>query len=99
MMITEFLLARIDEDEEDLEMARIGDSPEWWEPTMWNRKRAEAECEVRRRILELHDDLLKKKLAEDDASAWGADLMHMDVLKLLALVYADHPDYEEAWRP
>lgn len=54
MTLAEFLLARIAEDEEDLENSRIGDSPEWWMPDMWNRERAEAECEAKRRIVEEH---------------------------------------------
>lgn len=58
-----------------------------------------AECEAKRRIVTLHDAALRAELANGDASAYGADLMHSDVLRLLALLYADHPDYRDEWRP
>lgn len=94
MTLPDFLLARIAEDEAEAQKgalrAGVGTGP---------RYRIVAECGARRRIVELHDGVLKRELAARDASALGADLMHGDVLRLLALPYADHPDYRQEWRP
>ena len=86
MNLTDFLLARIAEDEEELAGARISDSPEWWMPSMWSRERAEAECEAKRRIASMAAEQLDKPS--------GTEL-----LQLLALPYVDHDDYQEEWRP
>jgi hypothetical protein len=66
--------------------------------TRFNPARVLAECEAKRRIVEL--------CAPGDWSAphWrsygepGED-DRGDVLALIALPYVDHPDYREAWRP
>lgn len=107
MTITEFLLARIAEDEaaaseridrEVLLMRRDGLSDTTRDnlPASWRRPLAD--CEAKRRIVALHDDALKLELERRDASAAGADLMHHDVLCALASVHADHPDFDPAWR-
>ena len=44
-----------------------------------------ADCEAKRRIVEV-------------ATAHGT-LQSIEILSLLALPYADHPDYQEDWRP
>ena len=49
----------------------------------WDPARVLAECEAKRRLI---------ALGEKD-SYWD------DVLRILALPYADHPDYREEWRP
>jgi Family of unknown function (DUF6221) len=121
--LTEFLLARIAEDEaaaqyalahairgEDFDhqwkwihLYRLKDRQRGWSSGHHDGApspaRVLAECEAKRRIVRLHDELLEENLAKGDASAWGADLMHMDVLRLLAMPYADHPDYQQGWRP
>ena len=52
-----------------------------------------ADCEAKRRIVETANALLVDT----------CDLQHSceaeDILSALALPYADHPDYDEAWRP
>lgn len=54
-----------------------------------------AECEAKRRIIE------RQQLFAGAVDA--ADLSVLDelagVLRLFALPYADHPDYDETWRP
>jgi uncharacterized protein DUF6221 len=55
------------------------------------------------------DDLAAKKAILDDYARYCADLdnparemicqVTRDVIKRLATVYADHPDYDPAWRP
>lgn len=68
----------------------------------WDPARVLAEVEVKRRIL----DEFKPRVDQMDATIegeWGmgnypsgeSDLL----VKLLALPYADHPDYREEWRP
>ena len=129
--ITEFLLARIAEDEDaaraatgsdplmvlnarcDVIKAEIIDEPyvhaagglmdrvqrdiaSLLPRSLHDPRRMLAECEAKRRIVKLHDEALRTEVANGDASAMGADLMHMDVMRLLALPYADHSDYDEA---
>lgn len=61
-----------------------------------------AECEAKRRIVELHTpepfaDAQDEMFCRHDqrtAGVWPCDTM-----RLLSSVYADHPDYDEAWRP
>lgn len=93
--ITEFILARVAEDEQNIADARIGDGLEWWMPEQWTRERSLAECEVKRKIVELH---------EPGGGAWCTSAcesespMGCDTLRALAAIWADHDDYEEGWR-
>ena len=81
--LTEFLTARITEDETDL---RAGaDLPD----DRWTTQRLLAECDAKRRIIERVSDV-----------AWSGSYAVRDVvLELLAVPYADHPDYRDEWRP
>lgn len=75
----------------------------------WQPARVLAECEAKRRIVEMHRadgapvvDLLGMEYefcwtcsdSGPDAQAWPCD-----TIKALAAVYADHPDYRDEWRP
>lgn len=96
MTITEFLLARIADDEamaEDgvryevaIHYAGGGD----WESL---KDRWLAECEAKRRIVGLHTENCVHEcttcLLEGD---WPCQ-----TLRALAAVYADHPDYQREW--
>lgn len=93
MTLTEFLLARIAEDEK---AARRGsDHPaEWGVLTNDNYghlltqpSRVLAECAAKRQIVGWMNDTVEYVVYADE------------VLGALALPYADHPDYDEAWRP
>jgi len=59
-------------------------------------------------------EFLLARIAEDEAVGhddddWGLSLLNtraliahlpdVDVFRILALPYANHPDYDEAWRP
>lgn len=95
MTLDEFLLARIAEDEEwakyEAEYGRFDGT------------RVLVECDAKRRIIEAAwADLLQIE------GEWGhsknrdqlsAANDYPEVVQLLALPYADHPDYDEAWRP
>ena len=86
MTLTEFLQARIAEDEAAVVGLMSGDGdPEFF----WGPDRIRAECEAKRRIVER-------------CSAVGAlmpsEHLAQGVLSLLALPYADHPGWREEWR-
>lgn len=99
--LTEFLLVRIAEDEaearhylDDLaacppsayDMAQVG----WIEAG--SPDRVLAECEAKRRIVETFEG--------DDADLYDDSWKGADMCaRILATVYADHPDYREEWRP
>lgn len=58
-----------------------------------------AECAAKRAIIELVTGQLSN--VEDAAIDGGMDLnpphVSRDILRTLAVVYADHPDYDQAW--
>lgn len=89
--LTDFLLARIAEDEERArEFVQYEDdvyeTAGWLSPT-----RVLAECDAKRRIVEL-------AVAADEAMDPPTTLILADeVLLALAHVYADHPDFDPAW--
>ena len=97
MTITEFLLARIAEDEQK---ARQGDHRDRGHDIDWasmaegdvliiGTDRVLAECEAKRRIVALHTSC-------DDVS-YG-DPSTCPEMRILASVYADHPDFRAEWR-
>jgi hypothetical protein len=94
--LTEFLLARIAEDEAaPLEWQRVGG-----EAGSVAARRLLAECEAKRRIV---GDLTR---FIDTADAAGARADHPTLLagleyqlRYLAAIYADHADYREEWTP
>jgi hypothetical protein len=92
MTITEFLLARIAEDEA---LAR-----EWAprHPANKTRARIEAECEAKRRIVEEMGRLAGDERPTSNLDEDGWILLCWETLETLAAVYADHPDYDESWR-
>ena len=120
MTLTEFLLARIAEDEAvALDAARDGEGAIDWAgesgPTdvhiaRWDPARILAECEAKRRIVRRHS-----RTAADHWSGAGncegcgfygdtdlpytSDSEECPELMDLASIYADHPDYDPAWRP
>jgi hypothetical protein len=112
--ITEFISARLDEDEAVAREVQEKVAPnaegrvDYWEDAsgsaasiIWDvdylqggytvtAARVLAEVEAKRRMMELHDHC--------DDWAYG-DPSTCPELRLLALPYADHPDYREEWRP
>jgi len=57
----------------------------------WDPDRVLAECEAKRRILAHCGSGLAY-------GSFGESLLGETVLRLIALPYADHPDYQEDWR-
>lgn len=107
--LTEFLLARITEDE-----ARAPDAIKYLIDDyyqVFTPERIVGECTAKRQIVELHGELLTMRgepygycrmCAENEEADWdGAPPVAWPcpTLRHLASVYADHPDYREDWRP
>ena len=109
-ILSEFLLQRIAEDEaaarNSRSILRILDShqPGALDPEdepyqtylhfdRWNPNRVLAECEAKRRIVESF------AASEQPLTARTAEMAVVRmVLRLLALPYAAHPDFDPAWR-
>src|SRR6266545_4502609 len=96
MTIVEFLTAHYDEDEQ---MIRVGESGL---PSYWVRN-VLADIAAKRRIVELLEEPLIVA-----PSGYGNDQIQINtaidhaaerakIMKLLASVYADHPDYRPEW--
>jgi len=120
MTLTEFLNARLDEDEavardayydgqrwsteeeavvsmdQDLDPVLFMDRKrDATHAARWSPARVLAEVEAKRRLVERHEFALSARV---DARPGVAEVLS-GVVRLLALPYADHPDYDEAWRP
>lgn len=128
MTLTEFLPARIAEDEAKArEDGMWGMTGEKWKhfpedaynaiqsATLANARRVLAECEAKRRILDAYEDERQRMdiynrdfplgllTTDGDLRARlssNARWAGLDVaVRALVQPYADHPDFDEAWRP
>lgn len=109
MSIVEFLLARIAEDEEAVRDARLDNdddaTAEWWMPGCWTRNRALAECAAKRAIIERHAPAGPRWVGfpRADRQEWycthDQHAYPCPDARILAAVYADHPDYDPSWAP
>ncbi len=86
MTITEFLEARVSEDEFDASRELL-----WGTTPTLSRMNARvlAECAAKRALVAMHEGC-------DDVS-YG-DASTCPEIRTLAAVYADHPDYRQEWR-
>jgi hypothetical protein len=93
MTITEFLEARIAEDEREANVCLA--SPEH---TTRRWVRVLAECAAKRAILALHE---YEWMGPDDAAGKGCSHDYEDwpcpTIRAIGSVYADHPDYRQEW--
>lgn len=90
MTLTDFLLARVAEDEASLPSGFDC----WYKP-----ERYVAECAAKRAIVELHEDVRGSCMTCGAITAIGyKEDWPCDTIKALAQPYADHPDFDEAWR-
>lgn len=93
MTITEFLLARIAEDEQRAHAAAEQNAVMYRTPTQPD-PRLLRECEAKRRLIEL---------AGETQQAWNEEYGHSGPVtgteewRILAAIYQDHPDYDPAW--
>jgi hypothetical protein len=106
MTLTEFLLARISEDERDARNAEGRYDFERDAPNNFDvfsllhlmkrtPRRTVAEGEARRRMIA---DLTPYCWRPQRQPCGTCDRIGCRNLRLLALPYADHPDFDEAWR-
>jgi len=111
MTLTEFLLARIDEDVEaaiDADWAMQG---KWYvdaddKVDEYVRRvspaRVVAECEAKRRIVKIHteglDDFDGSELYSTGCDGCRSALWPCPTILALILPYADHPDYQPEWK-
>lgn len=106
--LVEFLLARIGEEENAAKIA-AGVPEAAMNLTRWHSTHVLADCEARRRIVELHAPLdcegvtVCSECGPDEdvrfrVEAYGRGWPCL-TMRVLAQVYADHPDYREEWRP
>jgi len=99
MTITEFLEARIAEDEYEANVCLAqyrrgegGSSRRW--------KRQLAECAAKRAIIEQHKRYAREAAENVGIAFVGArsgQEVTADSLKSLAAIYADHQDYQQEW--
>ena len=103
-----FLTARLDEDEAaalkdtnaPAEALRFVDADEWSQPLIWlaNADRVLREVEAKRAILADHATdpevgcITSCKTCDAEFSLYPCR-----TVRLLALPYADHPDYDQSW--
>lgn len=88
MTLTGFLLDRIAEDERDPGCEGVDEYKSCHD---WTERRV-VECEAKRQIIVLLHRAAQR--SKDQPSA-----LLTDGLRILALPYADHPDYKPEWRP
>ncbi len=107
MTIVEFLLASIAEDEAVARDYAAEDNAtvDHEHQVRWAEARVLAECEAKRRIIEEHRPRVVRPVVDiyDDEceTCHGSEPGSYPciTLQILAAVYADYPDYDEAWRP
>lgn len=112
MSITEFLEARIAEDEALAHAVIATVTPDAWEnPTKWGNfypediafwdsqtpNRVLAECAAKRTVVALADEV--DAMDAQITAEWGGPNRGTadDILKALAAVYASNPDYRQEW--
>jgi hypothetical protein len=94
MTLTEFLLARIAEDEADARKGALY-SPDDGPFVRWDSDRMLTECEAKRAIVEQTVSGFYCMTCRDAL----AESLLRDTLGYLTLPYVDHPDFKEEWRP
>ncbi len=122
--LADFLLARIAEDEQKAQWAAHAwasefvvegatDTGNGWvraHVARWAPLKILAECEAKRRIIDLHSDTRDHgaggithtgRCDTCGENIWRDpdDQFPCETLKAVALPYADRPDYREEWRP
>lgn len=102
--LAEFLLARIGEDEA-VAQAASGSGVHDERPAVkeWialaNPLRMIVWSDARRRIVALHHAASPNGTADQDVCAGCGHPDPCPTMRLMALPFADHPDYREEWRP
>jgi len=112
LTITEFLEARIAEDEEDVAplVARYENDRGGW--AIYYGERVRKECAAKRAVIELYEihrenrdarrsprarEAEDERAAQDRRTQEARTRVAEDALRALAAAYKDHPDYREEW--
>jgi Family of unknown function (DUF6221) len=104
MTLTEFLMARLDE--QAAKARRIAEATQGGTLDVWltfhdgPERRSEERVDAYNPADVLADVDAKRRMVariRHHASLMGEDEIHGDLLRLLALPYADHPDYDPRW--
>ena len=90
MTLTEFLLARIAEDDEAAHFA--------WPRPPWTSERLRAECEAKRLLIQRAESLAEYVDATREDSTHTYERTLTRLLAPLALPYAGHPHYLPEWK-
>ncbi len=114
MTLTDFLLARIAEDEAVAKATvAAGDPAPWSQDNQWELSGpvdgpagySSIVVEPARVLAECEAKRARLRLADDiegeaddDTYHWGRSIAER-IRKIKALPYADHPDYREEWKP
>lgn len=103
LTLTDFLLARIAEDEGYAHYLRnVGvTGPQYGtinEALTEVVGRVLSDCEAKRRVVEIHTGN-HECASLDDSCCWIADGAICETVRHLASPYADHPGYRDEWRP
>jgi hypothetical protein len=112
MTLTEFLLARIVDDEEHAGYLEACDCRSWWlgkDHAAGCPELVRAQCRALREVVQLHETI---RAAYPGTSVESAPCCRVcsaggeypgdfpcETLRILAVPYADHPDWREEWRP
>jgi len=95
MTVTEFLEARISEDEADAINRVVLSSTDRRALTTDDAERAHAECAAKRAIIAGRKRI--DRSANDDEWSMGYSDANYEAISALASVYKDHPDYKQEW--
>ena len=101
MTLVEFLKARLNEDEQAAKAWLPFGNPDAAAREHIARHdpaRVLAEVEAKRRILDEYEQATGQYATHSQVSA-GEEIGLRFALKAIGLPYADHPDYDPAWRP
>ncbi|MEO5780035.1 DUF6221 family protein [Arthrobacter oryzae] len=102
MDVVEFIAARLSEDE--AAALRLLSDPLVSESAQWYERRLLRECEAKRRLLGIIESARQAGLAillsSTDDDPWLPELINWTTQSLhaLAVPYADHPEFQTAWR-
>jgi hypothetical protein len=98
MTLTEFLLARITEDEAYARYCDEG-TVEGITYPIGGLTQILAECEAKRRIVEDFEDYASEYRKAPSDFAAGRRHAALLAATRIAAIYADHEDYDEEWKP
>jgi len=88
MTLVEFLRARLDEDDQRL------DDIDHFQAPAGNMAKARREIDAKQRVVERCEDEMRSYVGTGAQAATP-----YLVLRMLAVPYAEHPDYRPEWRP